>query len=201
MLIEYFKNNFYNETSCERLRDGFYFPMPNQRQETPPLEDGINSQLLPQYPSTHNAIYLPYVPRRINVCSPDYNQDVLSSPFSGCRLVKFKFRGICLLDVVSPNGGNNCRDKKYGCSVTCRWKKILVGHVDYPNCRNLWHNIAAQSKVFVSFKPMTNQAITVYNRQPLKGCAPTIYGLISSTDNYGSVIINGDKRVAWFDFM
>ena len=210
MLLRYFKDNFYNETPCERLKDGFDFPLPDQTYPEIRGKAIIEKQTLDKYPPTYNAIYLPFISGSINLCVQD-NKDVLSSPFSGCHFVKFRYRGTCFLEEVGYNTRERCESYGFGCAEKCYWRKnIFVGHVHYHACEKLWELIKSKSEVFIDYDPLYIQSEVIFNKEmerlmseedpSIQRQMPHIYGLITPDNYFGSIIINRLRKVVWFDF-
>lgn len=205
MLEKYFAKCAREGTSCTGiLPDGARIPVPSTGNYGCIIKQGnirktIMMEVSNQYIPSNSTIYLPYCPNNINICV-QRNSDVLSAPFSGCHMASFTYWGKCLFkhgEFYSFNYGKitSCPCAGNHCSYTCSFRgKKLVAHIAYEadgnySCEKIWQALKKDCDVHIDFDPMTEIAKTQCNNY-----GGWIYGLITSLNKYGSIVIGRDDN-------
>lgn len=150
-----------------------------------------------QYLSTSDAIFLPYVKNNINLCFQS-DKDVLSAPFSGCHMVRFKYGKGCILEKKQNGGSNNCPHKQLGCSIACC--RMFVGHIAYEDsnegttCKKLWEDeIKPYCTEVIDFDPFSYEAQAWINNNR----SARVHGLITKSGKKFSIGIDYDDKIVF----
>lgn len=204
MLETYFFELAPKSCSQSLPKNGFRFPLPSTGLNG--AIDIIETRTIvmmqnQQYPSTSDAIFLPYVKNNINLCF-QLNKDVLSAPFSGCHMVRFKVGNYCLVDKIRDNCGItiNCNESKLGCFSNCKYRqRYLVGHVAYEDdqrttCKDLWEKgIKPYCIDFIDFDPFSSEAVAWINNNK----NARVHGLITESGRMFSIGIDYNDKIVF----